>query len=127
VEPRHEVAPNRCSSAQEISAWIEPAAYQDETLFTSRGEQAPAFLDSLRESFEHFLRSIPVNAAICDALTINQGLTSHQVLSTTDEVALNHHPQDTGITCLKLAGNVIADSWLVFRFFCCCWHGWRQS
>ena len=51
----------------------------------------------------------PVDAAVGDAFSIDQGLARDELLGSCDEIALNHDTDDIAVAGGDLAGDVLAD------------------
>ena len=67
----------------------------------------------LREAREHVHRLFPADAAIGDALAVDQRLARDHGLLSGDEVAFHHHADDAGLTRFHLRGDVFDDLGLV--------------
>lgn len=62
--------------------------------------------------FEHGLGLSPVDAAVGDALAVDERLAGDERLGSSDQVALNHHALDAAISGGDLCGYIVADDGL---------------
>src|SRR5262249_34791730 len=72
-----------------------------------------ASLHGLRQPLEHEHRRVPVDACIRDALAVHEWPATNEVLTSRNEVALDHHAADARLTRFELPGDRVEHGWLI--------------
>jgi len=79
--------------------------------------QNPSCLDGVGENVQRLYRGFPVDAAVGDALAVDQRLARHDILTARDQVTLHHDAGDAGLAVGYLAGDICSDERLVLGLF----------
>ena len=62
-------------------------------------------------------RVVPTEAGVGDALSVDERLVGNQLLSTCDEIALDHDSHDATISARDLGGDILRDLDLTLEIF----------
>src|SRR6185312_14733261 len=76
--------------------------------------RAPS-LDGARQTLQQPHRGRPVHAPVGDALAVDERLTGNEVLSSADEVTLDHHAADAPVAGFDLLRDAFDDRGLILR------------